>query len=61
MTVLLHRNGFRLGERPVHMLERPEVPSMHRGLGVVYYVYKMTLAIFMNAIRPRLPRELEES
>ena len=61
MTVLLHRNGFRLGERPVHMLERPEVPSMHGGLGVVYYVYKMTLAIFMNAIRPRLPREHEES
>ncbi len=61
MTVLLHRNGFRLGERPVNMLERPEVASMHGGLGVVYYVYKMTLAIFMNAIRPRLPREREES
>jgi len=61
MTVLLHRNGFRLGERPVHMIERPDVASMHGGLGVVYYVYKMTLAIFMNAIRPRLPRELEES
>lgn len=61
MTVLLHRNGYRLGERPVHMLERPEVASMHAGLGVVYYVYKMTLAIFMNAIRPRLPRDLEES
>jgi glycosyltransferase involved in cell wall biosynthesis len=55
MTVLLHRNRFRIGEVPVTMRERPEVPSMHHGIGVVYYVYKMTLAIFMNAIRPRLP------
>jgi len=54
MTILLHRNGFRIGELPVQMLERPEVPSMHGGLQVPYYVYKMTLAIFMNAIRPRL-------
>jgi glycosyltransferase involved in cell wall biosynthesis len=60
MTVLLHRNGFRFGERPVHMLERPDVPSMHGGLGAIYYVYKMTLAIFMNAIRPRIEREPEE-
>ncbi len=60
MTVLLHRNGFRLGELPVQMFERPEVPSMHHGIGVVYYVYKMTLAIFMNAIRPPLPRRSEE-
>ena len=54
MTVLLHHNGYRLGEMPVTMYERPEVPSMHHGFGVVYYVYKMTLAIFMNAIRPRV-------
>lgn len=60
MTVLLHRNGFRIGEIPVHMHARPDVPSMHDGLGVVYYVYKMTLAIFMNAIRPRLPQQPEE-
>lgn len=55
MPVLLHRNGLRFGEQPVHMHERPEVPSMHHGLSVVYYVYKLTLAIFMNAIRPPLP------
>jgi len=55
MTVLLHRNRYRIGEIAVTMRERPEVPSMHHGIGVVYYVYKMTLAIFMNAIRPRLP------
>ena len=55
MLVLLHRNRYRIGELPVTMRERPEVPSMHHGIGVLYYVYKMTLAIFMNAIRPRLP------
>jgi hypothetical protein len=55
MTVLLHRNRYRIGEVPVAMRERPDAPSMHHGIGVVYYVYKMTLAIFMNAIRPRLP------
>jgi glycosyltransferase involved in cell wall biosynthesis len=55
MTVLLQRNRYRIGEVPVTMRERPDAPSMHHGIGVVYYVYKMTLAIFMNAIRPRLP------
>jgi hypothetical protein len=55
MIVLLHRNHYRIGEMPVVMHERPDAPSMHRGIGIIYYVYKMTLAIFMNAIRPRLP------
>lgn len=51
MIVLLHRCGFRLCEVAVHMEEKPESPSMHSGLRVIYYVYKMTLAILMNAIR----------
>ncbi len=55
MIVLLHRNHYRIGEMPVTMHERPEAPSMHRGIGVLYYVYKMTLAIFMNTIRGRVP------
>jgi len=55
MIVLLHHNHCRIGEMPVTMHERPEAPSMHRGIGVLYYVYKMTLAIFMNTIRGRLP------
>jgi glycosyltransferase involved in cell wall biosynthesis len=55
MIVLLHRNHYRIGELPVTMRERPEAPSMHRGIGVLYYVYKMTLAIFMNSIRGRVP------
>ena len=55
MIVLLHRNRYRIGEIPVTMHERPDTPSMHRGIGVLYYVYKMTLAIFMNTIRARVP------
>ena len=51
MIVLLARSGFRIVEVPVRMQERPESPSMHSGLGVLYYVYKMTLAILMNALR----------
>jgi glycosyltransferase involved in cell wall biosynthesis len=55
MIVLLHRNRCHVGEIPVAMYERPDAPSMHRGIGVLYYVYKMTLAIFMNSIRRRVP------
>ena len=56
MIVLLHRNRYHIGEMPVTMHERPDAPSMHRGIGVLYYVYKMTLAIFMNSIRRRVPQ-----
>ena len=54
MLVFLHRNGFRIEEVPVIMHDRAESPSMHSGIRVVYYVYKMTLSIIMNAVRPRL-------
>jgi glycosyltransferase involved in cell wall biosynthesis len=56
MIVLLYRHHYRIGEMPVTMHERPEATSLHRGIGVLYYVYKMTLAIFMNTIRRRVPR-----
>ncbi len=52
MIVLLARSGFRIVEVPVRMYERRESPSMHSGLSVFYYPYKMTLAIVMNALRP---------
>jgi glycosyltransferase involved in cell wall biosynthesis len=52
MFVLLHRNGFRVVDIPATMYERPESKSMHSGLSVLYYVYKMTLAMLMNTIRP---------
>ena len=51
VLVFLHRNGFRIREIPVVMWERPESPSMHSGPKVLYYVYKMTLAILMNVVR----------
>ncbi len=54
MIVLLSRNGFRVAEVPVRMYEKPESRSMHSGAVVIYYVYKMTLAVLMNAARPRV-------
>ncbi len=53
MIVLLHRNGFRVLEVPVAMREGPSNESMHHGPAVLYYVYKMTLALAMNRIRKR--------
>jgi len=55
VTILLHRHRMRFGEIPVRMHERPEAGSMHSGLTVVYYVYKMTLGILMNLIREEIP------
>jgi glycosyltransferase involved in cell wall biosynthesis len=52
MFVLLHRNGFRVVDIPATMYERPDSPSMHSGLTALYYVYKMTLSMLMNTIRP---------
>jgi glycosyltransferase involved in cell wall biosynthesis len=51
VLVFLHRNGFRIREIPVVMWERSESPSMHSGVKILYYVYKMTLAILMNVLR----------
>lgn len=53
MIVFLHRNRFRVVEVPVSMRERPVNESMHQGLAVLYYIYKMTLAVGMNRIRKR--------
>jgi len=55
VTILLHRHRMRFGELPVTMHERPEARSMHRGITVLYYVYKMTLGILMNLIREEIP------
>ena len=52
VLLLLHRNGFRIREVPVVMNDRPQSPSMHTNVTAVYYVYKMTLAILMNLLRP---------
>lgn len=59
MIVFLHRNGFVIEEIAVDMQERPESRPMHSGIGVLYYVYKMSLAILMNVLR-RKERSLME-
>ncbi len=61
MIVLLNRNGLRVCEVPVTMHEGLPAESMHKGWVVPYYVYKMTLAVLMNRVRPReLVREAAE-
>jgi glycosyltransferase involved in cell wall biosynthesis len=55
MFIVLHRMGFRVRERPVKMYAS-EGASMHGGiLKPLYYIYKMTLAIFMALVK-ELPR-----
>lgn len=56
ILVLAARSGFRVAEVPAHMRVEAGSPSMHSGVRVLYYVYKMTLCVFMNAVRPVAPR-----
>ena len=55
VLVLLHRAGCRVGEIPVRMHERRDAPSMHGVLTAPYYLYKMTLSMLMNRVRPPGP------
>ncbi|HEY2776226.1 MAG TPA: glycosyltransferase family 2 protein [Candidatus Binatia bacterium] len=52
VLVLAARSGFRIVDVPANMRSAAGSPSMHAGIGVLYYVYKMTLSVVMNAIRP---------
>jgi glycosyltransferase involved in cell wall biosynthesis len=52
IIILLHRSGFRIEEVPVRMLPSP-AKSMHSGHRSLYYVYKMTLSIFVTMLRRR--------
>ena len=52
ILILLHRSGFRVREVPVKMRPSPG-QSMHDGHRSLYYVYKMTLSIFVTMLRPR--------
>lgn len=49
------RCGHRVVEVPAHMRDAGDSPSMHGGLKTVYYVYKMTLSVIMNRLRPIRP------
>lgn len=59
VLVLAARSGLRIVEVPAHMRVEAGSPSMHSGPRVLWYVYKMTLSVVMNAVRPvrrRSPR-----
>ncbi len=51
--ILLTLAGFRIREVPVTMEARVAGTSMHSNLKAIYYVAKMTLAIFMVLLRRR--------
>ena len=53
VLIALHRAGLRTLEVPVRMFPRVDGPSMHGGLRPFYYVFKMTLSIFVELLRKR--------
>jgi len=56
MLVMLHRMGLRVVEVPVRMYVSG-AQSMHSGVvRPLYYIYKMTLALFMAMVRT-LPKK----
>jgi glycosyltransferase involved in cell wall biosynthesis len=50
ILIALHRSGFRVREVPVQM-HPPSGDSMHQGHRSLYYVYKMSLSIFVTLLR----------
>jgi glycosyltransferase involved in cell wall biosynthesis len=50
ILILLHRSGFRVREVGVQMAPPPG-KSMHSGHRSLYYVYKMSLSIFVTLLR----------
>jgi len=53
VLIALHRAGLRMEEVPVRMFPRVDGPSMHGGLRPLYYVFKMSLSIFVELLRKR--------
>lgn len=54
VLLLLHRQGFRIHEVPVHMAPSPpERRTMHAGLRALYYPYKMLLSTLRSRLTPR--------
>jgi glycosyltransferase involved in cell wall biosynthesis len=52
VLITLHRAGFRIRELPVRMYAA-EGKSMHSGMKPLYYVFKMTLSIFVTLLRSK--------
>ena len=53
MLLLLHYAGFRVIEVPVRMRDRLAGVSMHSSFKVVYYIFKMLLAMLMILMRQK--------
>lgn len=56
VIIMLHRAGFRVGEVSVEMDQPQGKSKQHSGLRPLYYIFKMTLSIFVTLLRekPRL-------
>ena len=55
VLISLHRAGLVIEEVPALMHPRVGGQSMHRGLRPMYYVFKMTLSIFVALLRRKSP------
>ncbi|MBA7466624.1 Undecaprenyl-phosphate 4-deoxy-4-formamido-L-arabinose transferase [subsurface metagenome] len=55
--IMLHRVGFIVKEIPVIMHYDNRSKSMHRGLGICYYIFKMFLSIFVTLLREKSTKE----
>lgn len=51
VIIMLHRAGFRIKEVPLVMYKKDDPKSMHSGLKPIYYIFKMTLSIFVTLLR----------
>lgn len=47
----LIRNGFRLCETPVYMYRNDTGGQLHRGLAPLWYMFKVTLSLFISGLR----------
>ncbi|MBN2289843.1 MAG: glycosyltransferase family 2 protein [Candidatus Glassbacteria bacterium] len=56
VLIMLPRSGFRIVEVPVSMRPGQKNKSLHSGVpGIIYYIIKMTLSIFLVLLRKRCP------
>ena len=55
--IMLHRAGFIIKEVPVTMHYDNRSKSMHSGLGICYYIFKMFLSIFVTLLREKSTKE----
>lgn len=51
LLLTLVRNKFKLCEVPVYMYHNDKTGRLHRGLSPVWYIWKMTLALFVARLR----------